>query len=571
MLTGNQNHTIDDNTFATLGTTRRLPVAGNLASWWNPATPSAGVVYENGSTVDFGLMRRSVFVTGSGTQLARGAGGGDPISQSIAALATAEPAWVENSGTNSTQNAILLINDTETAADLAVPSGTWTRTDGSAVGATINLAAFRSVVLIGSGSAPASPVYQVASGIDWRLATPATQYLITQQEIALSRSGAAISDGGSDTVTGTVTGQAAALDYTFSNIGGVTLTLTPPVTISAQSNCVVSVTQQPAASVAAGGTTHLLLSVTPASAAAWSFAVSLVTDDADENPTNWSISGTAIPVPAPEIAVARGATVITDGTSDTFGGSTSMITQQLTYTIANTGNAMLSLTSSAVIGGMVNCSATIVTQPASSVAAGTSTTLVVSVTPSAAAAWSCPISFPCNDSDEATTNWTIQGTAALFAPEITLARGATAIPDGLLDTISGSVAGSAFNITYTVSNSGSASLTVSNPTLGSLVNCTASVVANPVSPIPAFSGSTTLTIQVTPLVAGAWSLNASLVNNDSNENPTDWTIQGTAAAGSSGGGSSSTNGGGGGGCGAGTGIALILLGSALGISLSRRR
>jgi hypothetical protein len=570
--TAAQNHTLDDNVFATLATTRRLPLEGNFASWYNPATPSTGIIYENGSTVDFGLLRRSIFVVGSGTYAARGDGGGSPTFSSLASLAAGEPSWVENTGTTSTQNAVLLINDTENASDLAVPSGTWTRTDGSAVGATVNLAAFRSVVLIGSGAAPVSPVYQVASGIDWRQTVPTTQYLMTQQEIALSRSGTAISDGGNDTVTGTVFSLATALDYTFSNVGGAALTLTPPVTISGQTNCTVNVTQQPAASVAASGSTHAVMTVTPTSAGAWSFAASLVNNDSNENPTNWTVSGTASAAPAPEVAVSRNGTAVADGSTDTFSGSTAGVTQTLTYTVANLGSAALNITPPAVIGALVNCAATVTTQPASSVAAGASTTMVVSVTPSAAGSWSCAVSFTCSDSDEATTNWTISGSAAATAPEIALSRSATVIPDGQTDTVGSGIAGTPLSLTYTVANSGSANLTMSNPTLGSLVNCTATVSANPAASIAAFSGTTSLTIQVTPIAAGAWSLGVSLVNNDGNENPTDWTIQGTGVA--SGGETTVTNGSSsssGTGCGAGAGAALFLLGCSLVMGPRRRR
>jgi len=172
-----QGHTLDDNVFATLATTRRLPVEGNLASWYNSSTPSVGLSYYNTANVDFGLLRRSTFVTGGSSQMARGAGGGDPVYSTLPSLAAAKPAWVENSGTTSTLTAVLLINDTEFASNLAVPTGSWTRTDGTAVSTSVSIAAFHSIVLIGSGSAPSTPIYQTASGIDWRATVPTTTYL----------------------------------------------------------------------------------------------------------------------------------------------------------------------------------------------------------------------------------------------------------------------------------------------------------------------------------------------------------------------------------------------------------
>ncbi|HAT09082.1 MAG TPA: hypothetical protein DCS97_00440 [Planctomycetes bacterium] len=565
----NQGHTLDGNTFVTLETSRRLPTEGNFdTGHWTLSEPSTGIWFYRTNPVDYGLLRNSTFVVGAGTTLARGSEWNDPTYTSLTALATAQPSWVENSGVTRNQNAVLLINDTEVPADLAVPAGTWTRTDGSAVGATVNLAAFRSVVLIGNGSAPASPIYQTVSGIDWRLTTPTEVYLTSQQEIAVSRTGTVITDGGSNSVSGTVATQATALQFTISNLGTASLNLTLPVAVGAQSNCTATITTAPNALITAGSTTTLQVSVTPTTAAAWSFTLSVANDDADENPFNWTVSGTATPVPQPEIAVSRGASTIADGGTDAVGGTTSLVAENLTYTIANTGTASLTL-GAASFGGLTNCSATIPTQPAATVAAGGSTTLVVRITPSGTAPWSCLISFTTNDTDENPTNWTAQGTAVLAAPEIALSRGASAIADGASDTLSATVAGSPSSLAYTVANTGSASLTISPPTLSGLVNCTASVTSNPVSPVAAFSGSTTFTIQVTPTSAAAWSLNASLVNNDANENPTDWTIQGTAAA-SGGGGTTPSASAGGGGCGAGMAGILVLLGCGLGLRRRRR-
>jgi len=111
-------------------------------------------------------------------------------------------------------------------------------------------------------------------------------------EIALSRGGSAIADGGSDVVSGSIAGSASVLSTTIANSGTATLTV-GSVALAGQSNCTATVTTSPAASVAAGGTTSMVVSVTPSTAAAWSFTVSFTTNDADESPTNWTVSGTA--------------------------------------------------------------------------------------------------------------------------------------------------------------------------------------------------------------------------------------------------------------------------------------
>jgi len=119
----------------------------------------------------------------------------------------------------------------------------------------------------------------------------------TPQEIDVTRGGAPIAVGSTDTLNGAVAGTALAQSYTISNTGGTSLQVTVPVTITGASNCIVNVTQQPVATVAAGGTTTLGISVTPNSAGPFSFSVSVLNDDADEGVYTWQVSGTAGAMP----------------------------------------------------------------------------------------------------------------------------------------------------------------------------------------------------------------------------------------------------------------------------------
>ena len=101
-----------------------------------------------------------------------------------------------------------------------------------------------------------------------------------------------VTDGGTSAVGNVVIATATALTYTINNTGNAALTITNPVTIAGLVNCTATVTTPPAASVAAAGTTTLVITVTPTAAGAFSFTVSAVNNDADENPYNWTVSGT---------------------------------------------------------------------------------------------------------------------------------------------------------------------------------------------------------------------------------------------------------------------------------------
>ena len=383
-------------------------------------------------------------------------------------------------------------------------------------------------------------------------------------EIAVARTGANVPDGGSDTVLGTIQTMAFSQTWTIANEGAVALTLGTPV-IAAMTNCSAGVTTPPALSVAANASTSLVLQFTP-SAATWSFTVSLVTNDSDENPMNWTVSGNADASATVEVGMVRAGANVGDGATDNITGSTASVAETLTYTIQNLGSAQLNL-SNTQLGVLSNATAIILTPPASTVAVGATTHLVLRVTPGVTpGGWSVPIDFTSNDSDEITYNWTVAGTSILSNSDANIVRGGVAITDGATYNGPGGTANSAMDLTFTIENSGSSTLSVSTPTISSQSNCTATLVLNPSSTVSA-GFNTNFAIQVTPASNATWTAVVSVGNNDPNENPYDFTIRGTASAsGSNGDGDEEA---GGGGCGAGAVGGLILALSLLG--LRRRR
>jgi parallel beta-helix repeat protein len=164
----NQNHALAGNILGVVSPTRRQSWTENLAVWSNPL--ASALAYETG--IDYGTMSGTTFVVPAGQGLARTTGG---TVQTMAQWQAANGSWA-GSATHVASHPILLFNDGETAADITVPAGSWTHLDGTAVGATVNVAAFRSVVLVTTGTPPASPPYHAASGTDYRqpLTTPVT-------------------------------------------------------------------------------------------------------------------------------------------------------------------------------------------------------------------------------------------------------------------------------------------------------------------------------------------------------------------------------------------------------------
>jgi hypothetical protein len=110
----------------------------------------------------------------------------------------------------------------------------------------------------------------------------------------------------------------------------------------------------------------------------------------------------------------------------------------------------------------------------------------------------------------------IFASALCAAPEMDLSRGNPVASSGS-DTVSGSSAGLATTLDYTIVNSGSTALNVSGVTVSGETNCNVSISQPPASIAPGMTAMFQLT--VTPIAAGTFSFSFSVANDDSDENP----------------------------------------------------
>ncbi|HNP32261.1 MAG TPA: choice-of-anchor D domain-containing protein [Flavobacterium sp.] len=313
--------------------------------------------------------------------------------------------------------------------------------------------------------------------------------------------------------------------FTIKNTGVGVLTI-GAITISGANASDFTVTTLPSSSVASGSSTTFVVTFNPSAAGTRTASISMVNSDSDENPYDFSIQGTGV---AREIDIKGNGTTIVDGdttpsTADWTDFSTVASTR--TFTIYNTGNVVLTLSTPTITGTNASDFA-ITTPPATTIGAYGSTTFTVTFTPSAINNRTATINIVNDDSDENPYDFAIQGFGII--PEIDVQGNATSIVDG--DTTPTTADWTDFSNTvatrtFTIYNQGNTTLTVGTVTV---TGSDFTVTTQPSSTVAAFS-STTFTVTFNPTTTGVKTSTLSFSNNDSNENPYDFKIQGTAIA-----------------------------------------
>jgi cyclophilin family peptidyl-prolyl cis-trans isomerase len=368
----------------------------------------------------------------------------------------------------------------------------------------------------------------------------------TQARIGVTGGGQTITDGATttsatnDTALGTTTvgGTPVSQTYTISNSGTQALAL-GAVSITGTNASDFTVTTQPATSVAVGGSTTFTVQFSPTAGGTRTATVNF--DESDStvaSPFTFAVSGT---VPAPVIAVTGNSQSIGDGsatpstTNDTAFGSTTVggtpISQ--TYTITNSGTAALTLGTVSITG--TNASDfTVTSQPATSVAAGSSTTFIVQFAPTALGTRTATVSFTENDSTT-TSPFTFAISGVVPAPVIAVTGNSQSISDGSAtpsttnDTAFGSTAvgGTPISQTYTVTNSGTAALTLGTVTITG-TNASDFTVTTPPATSVAAGSSTTFIVQFAPTASGTRTATVSFSENDTTKtSPFTFAVSGT--------------------------------------------
>jgi len=357
--------------------------------------------------------------------------------------------------------------------------------------------------------------------------------VVTEPDMDVQFGGTTIAVNGSRNLGSSDVSVTQNFVFTVNNNGNADLTFSDPVISGIDSGMFVLV-GTPGSTISASGSATFSIDFTPASAGVKEAQISITNDDPDSNPYVFRITATGVDVPAPDIEVRQGTTLLPHAGSEPFDfgninqGFTSTT---VTFTINNIGTAELNSLATTLSGA--DASLFTVSAPlTNTLAAGGSTTFTMTFTPDSDGDKTATVEIANNTGTNPYT-FTVTGTGVAL-PEINLRN------DTPLDLLSGGsfnfgsvVAGAFSERTFTIQNTGAASLLLSaTPRIAITGNNYFSVVDNPLASIDP-GGNDTFTIRYNPLEEGILhTATVSIASNDINggENPYTFIINGTATA-----------------------------------------
>ena len=253
-------------------------------------------------------------------------------------------------------------------------------------------------------------------------------------------------------------------------------------------------------------------------------------------PVQWrevKLIGTPITTePEIDVSSSEGGAVI-DGGTDTQGTEPGGTAKVVTYTIENEGTDTLELTGAPTVSALTNITGTptVSALSATSLAPGETATFTVTYTPTITGPFSFDIAVPNDDADEGPYNIAATGTAT-GDPEIDISSSeGGAVTDGGTDAQGTEPAGTAKTVTYTIENEGTDTLELTGvPAISALTNITGSPTIGALSATSLAPGeSATFDVTYTPTLAGPFSFDITVPNDDADEGPYNITTSGTAS------------------------------------------
>ena len=268
--------------------------------------------------------------------------------------------------------------------------------------------------------------------------------------MSLLDGGTAIANGGSDSFGSVLVGASDSKTFTVSNTGTAALSvsaITLPTGYSLQTTLPLS--------IAAGDSATFTVALDTSTAGTFSGPMSITDSDANNDPYVVDLSGA---VTAPVMSLADGGTPIANGGSDAFGSVLVGASDTKTSPFPTPARPPLSVSAITLPTGY-----SLQTTLPLSIVAGDSATFTVVLDTSTAGTFSGPMSI--TDSDANNDPYVVNLSGTVMAPVMSLADGGTPIANGGSDAFGSVLVGASDTKTFTVSNTGTAALSVSAITL----------------------------------------------------------------------------------------------------------
>ncbi len=309
-------------------------------------------------------------------------------------------------------------------------------------------------------------------------------------------------------------GSAKTVTFTIENTGAGTLTLSgAPLTGTTD----FLVEGPDFTSIPGYGSVNVTVTFIPPSAGTFADTLTINSDDADEAAYVISLDGTGSAAAVPDIDVSINGTEYLAGSTYDFGDIQQGDSGVVTLTITNSGSTDLNIISDAMNAG-TNYSEG---GPASTLLiAGSSTTLDVTFSPTAAGVLTDYIQIGSDDADEPAYQINFTGNGALLpTPDISVEAVAVTRPSGSCFDFEALYGGTAVTVVFTIENLGNATLDLYAPyvALNGHNAGDYSIIAYPSSTSIAPSGVTTFEIEFGPGAKGLREASIMIPSNDPDE------------------------------------------------------
>ncbi len=277
--------------------------------------------------------------------------------------------------------------------------------------------------------------------------------------------------------------------------------------------------------------TTFAITFSPTAVGGRSAIVTIDSDDPDENLYDFIVEVDGDLIPEPDIIVKERSSYLPDGTGIYYFGHVMLgnSSAPVTFTIKNKGTANLNINSVSLTAGDTGDFIIDDSLLLSPVSPGGSTIFTITFSPTAVGSRAAIVAIDNDDSDKNPYTFTLTGGGdAIPLPYINVKEGSNNIPNGTGSYYYGHVVvgNSSTAVTFTIKNKGTDNLNINSVSLtagdtGDFI-IDDSLLLSPVSP----GGSTIFTITFSPTAVGSRSAIVTIYNNDSDENPYTFMVEG---------------------------------------------